>query len=389
MTLFLTLGANGQQATQVESQQADGIVESNLGSTKNVHQRDGIFFGGQFTPEDLAKIKEQNVTRIVSLRTEGEVNWDEKAVVEAEDIEFINVPFRAPESLTDQVFDEIRDLLKDKTKPTLLHCGSASRVGCVWIPYRVLDEGVDLETALEEAETIGLRTPFIKEKAIEYIKRKQAQAIDGNEASVNPGINKSYKDPKLNVDRMVERFEMESREVYLLRKQIVEACEIKPGSWLADVGSGTGVFSRLFSASVGEDGWVYAVDIAPRLVSHVVNEASKSGMKNITGIVCAENSINLPSNSVDFVFACDTYHHFEYPKSTLASIHKALRSGGRMVVVDFDRIEGKSRDWLLNHVRAGKEAFRAEIQDAGFTFVEEKFIDGFKENYFLVFQKAE
>ena len=105
-------------------------------------------------------------------------------------------------------------------------------------------------------------------------------------------------------------------------------------------------------------------------------------------MVCAENSISLPANSVDLVFLCDTYHHFEFPKTSLASIDKALRPGGRLVLIDFERIEGKSRKWLMGHVRAGKEIFRAEIQDAGFRLVEDKQIEGFKENYFLVFTKS-
>jgi hypothetical protein len=57
------------------------------------------------------------------------------------------------------------------------------------------------------------------------------------------------------------------------------------------------------------------------------------------------------------------------------------------VVVDFERIEGKSRDWLLEHVRAGKETFRKEIEAAGFEFVEEPTIEGLEENYFLKFRK--
>ena len=208
------------------------------------------------------------------------------------------------------------------------------------------------------------------------------------EQSVKPGVNKGYKDPELNVDKMIKRFEMESREVYLKRKEIVAACDIKPGDVVADVGAGTGVFTRLFTESVGDEGWVYAVDIAPRLVGHIVSQAEESGRTNVTGVVCAENSISLPANSVDLVFLCDTYHHFEFPKTSLASINKALRPGGRLVLIDFERIEGKSRKWLMGHVRAGKEIFRAEIQDAGFRLVDEKQIEGFKENYFLVFTKS-
>ena len=86
-------------------------------------------------------------------------------------------------------------------------------------------------------------------------------------------------------------------------------------------------------------------------------------------------------------FLSDTYHHFEYPKGTMDSLVRALKKGGTLVVIDFERIEGKSREWLMGHVRAGKEVFRKEIEGAGLTLIEEIKIEGFKENYFLRFRK--
>lgn len=71
----------------------------------------------------------------------------------------------------------------------------------------------------------------------------------------------------------------------------------------------------------------------------------------------------------------------------MASIHRALRPGGKVVVIDFHRIEGKSREWVLNHVRAGQEVFTREIVSNGFKLVEEKRF--LKENYCLVFEKLE
>jgi hypothetical protein len=58
-----------------------------------------------------------------------------------------------------------------------------------------------------------------------------------------------------------------------------------------------------------------------------------------------------------------------------------------LVVVDFERIPEQSREWVLDHVRAGKDATRGEIEAAGFSFVEEIEIPGFEENYLLVFKK--
>ncbi len=77
---------------------------------------------------------------------------------------------------------------------------------------------------------------------------------------------------------------------------------------------------------------------------------------------------------------CDTYHHFEFPAKTLGSIHRALRPGGQVVLVDFRRIQGQSSACVLNHVRAGQEVFTREILAAGFKQIEEvKFL---MENYF-------
>ena len=73
--------------------------------------------------------------------------------------------------------------------------------------------------------------------------------------------------------------------------------------------------------------------------------------------------------------------------ATLASIHRALRPGGTLVIVDFDRIPGVSREWLLGHVRCGKQQVIAEVEAAGFAFVEEVPL-GFEENYFVRFRKT-
>ncbi len=205
--------------------------------------------------------------------------------------------------------------------------------------------------------------------------------------SVRPGINERFLDPNLNLDEWVERFEGESREVFAARGKVLEAVGIKPGMQVADIGAGTGLYSQLFARAVGSKGWVFAVEISPRFVQHIVEAAQRTGLNNITSVLCDEDSINLPPESVDVAFICDVYHHFEYPKSTVGSIWRALRPGGKLVLIDFERIPGESRQWLLDHVRAGKETFQEEIESVGFEMVEEVSIDGFSENYFLAFQK--
>ena len=69
----------------------------------------------------------------------------------------------------------------------------------------------------------------------------------------------------------------------------------------------------------------------------------------------------------------------------MASLHRALRPGGEVLLVEFKRIPGKSSDWILNHVRAGQEVYTAEIEAVGFQQVEQK--DMLQDNYVVRFRK--
>lgn len=204
------------------------------------------------------------------------------------------------------------------------------------------------------------------------------------EKSVKPGINDPFKDP--DVKGFQGKFEVESREVYTKRDKVVAACKLKAGQVVADVGAGTGLYTRLFAKEVGPTGQVYAVDIAAKFLEHVQKTSRDAGLKNVTPVLCSPDSVDLPPNAVDLAFICDTYHHFEFPERTLLSLHRAVKPGGRVVVVDFHRVAGKSSDWTLKHVRAGQEVFEKEIVSAGFEKTDEV-KDLLKDNYFVVFTK--
>lgn len=393
LSALLTGLVSAQQTveTKPQDQQSATVEKVDLGQTKNSHVVGSIYLSGQFTPEDLSTIQAAGINRVISLREPNELKWNEKELVEELDLEFQSVPFQRPDSLNDEVFDQICILLKDASGKTLLHCGSANRVGGVWIAHRVLNDGIPLDQARKEAKEIGLKNAEYEAKAIEYVQKrlaaKRPMKSSKGEDSVKPGINDGFLDPKLDPTDWVQRFEVESREIYQARQAIVGACEIKSGARIADIGAGTGIFTRQFSELAGSAGWVYAVDIAPRLVEHINRESIRLKQENVTGVLCREDSVCLPPNSVDVVFICDTYHHFEYPNSTMASVHRALSEGGKLVLIDFERIPGKSRDWTLNHVRAGKQVFQKEVEDAGFEKIREVNVPGLGENYFLMFRK--
>lgn len=210
-----------------------------------------------------------------------------------------------------------------------------------------------------------------------------AFAASAKEPSAAPGINRSFEAP--DVEEWVGRFERGGREVFDRRMDIVSAMALRPGMIVADIGAGTGLFARLFSPAVAPEGKVYAVDVAKNFVEAIQAAAKRQGMKNIQGIVNTPTDTLLPPASVDIAFVCDTYHHFEHPKQMLASIRRALKPNGALVVVDYERIPGQSSAWVMEHVRAGKETTVQEIEAAGFRLTEDRAI--MKTNYYLRFVK--
>ena len=200
-----------------------------------------------------------------------------------------------------------------------------------------------------------------------------------------PEINRPYV-VDTDVARWNRTFENERREVYVKRMEIVAASGVKPGMTVADIGAGTGLFTMLFADAVKPGGSVYAVDISPAFVEYIGETARKRRVRNVTPILSDGTETQLPEGSVDLAYLSDVYHHFEHPAETLASIHKALKPGGRMVVVDYERIPGVTPPARLAHVRLDKQATIAEIEAAGFGLLEER-KKMMRQNYFLVFTR--
>lgn len=213
-----------------------------------------------------------------------------------------------------------------------------------------------------------------------------ACALGPGEANVEPGINDDFTRRDLDVDAMVKRFAAESPENFAHRAAIARAAGRRAGIAVADVGAGTGVFVDFFAQDVTASGRVHVVEFAPRFVEHRRQRAAARAFPLVDAVLGDGRHVRLPTASVHVVFACDTYHHFECQRSTLDSIHRAPRDGGTFVVVDFERIPGSSRPWILGHVRCGKEMVIAEIPATGFALAAQ-LAPGLRENYCLRFQK--
>src|SRR5262245_31717846 len=201
-------------------------------------------------------------------------------------------------------------------------------------------------------------------------------------------INARFLDPQLDVAQFTRTFEGEAREIARSHEAIADAAGLEPGMAVADVGAVTGLFLEPFARRVGPQGRIYAVEISPRFLEYLAERARQAGLERQVEVVAATaDSSRLPPASIDVAFVCDTYHHFDQPGPTLASLRAALRPGGALVVVDFERVPGRTPDWILAHVRADKAQVTREIEAAGFAFEREVPVAGLSENYVLRFHR--
>lgn len=150
------------------------IEPTSCGNVRNMHRIGDLYVAGGVTPADYPLLRDMGIKTVLSIRYAQETpGLDGRKLAEAQGMSYIHLPWNGPNELTDDKLDRMREVLREADRPLLFHCGSANRVGAGWLAYRVLDEGVAIDTALAEAKTFGLRTAAYETITVDYIKRNQ------------------------------------------------------------------------------------------------------------------------------------------------------------------------------------------------------------------------
>jgi len=164
---------------------------------------------------------------------------------------------------------------------------------------------------------------------------------------------------------------------------VVNALRLRPGSVVADIGAGSGYFTRRLAAKVLPGGMVYAVDIDENMLRHIHQTVEKQGLRNIVPVLSATNDPMLAPGSIDVIFICNTYHHFTNRADYNKRLARALKKGGRLVIVDYHKKQlpvGPPPDEKLSAEDVAKE-----LSSAGFKLSQNQQLLPYQ--YFLVFTR--
>ena len=163
-----------------------------------------------------------------------------------------------------------------------------------------------------------------------------------------------------------------NREEWQKVAAVFEALNLKAGSAVADVGAGDGFFTVRLARAVGPTGRVVAVDVNKKRLKQLRKRAKKGKLSNIQVVEGTEDDPKLEPNSLDAILISNAYHHLEHYQAELAHMKRALKPGGKLVILDYQRslIDGKPRN-ENRHAQTRRHGIKADVvqrdlEEAGF-----------------------
>jgi len=184
-----------------------------------------------------------------------------------------------------------------------------------------------------------------------------------------------------DIEQWTKVFDDPSRDAWQKPAEVVAALGLRQGMCVADLGAGTGYFSRRLSAAVGPQGTVLAVDTEPNMVAHLRERAEHEGTANVVPILASPGDPRLPAHAVDVILIVDTFHHIDDRLTYLRRLPHFLRPGGRVAIIDWQKRElpvGPPPEHKL-----AREQVLEEMEAAGWSLAAEPDVLAYQ--YFLVF----
>ncbi|OQW67569.1 MAG: hypothetical protein BVN29_01455 [Nitrospira sp. ST-bin5] len=187
-----------------------------------------------------------------------------------------------------------------------------------------------------------------------------------------------------DIKQYLEHLDSTERDRYQKPSEVIDALRLKPGMAVADLGSGSGYFTRRFIEAVTETGMVYAVDVEPEMLAYAKESVIHMHTAYTAEFILAQpDNPKLPFASVDLLFVCNTIHHLEDRSKYFRDLKSSLKPGARIAIIDFYPDERSGDLGFPKHHLVSRDTIVQEIATAGYQLVREHSF--LPKQYFLEF----
>jgi ubiquinone/menaquinone biosynthesis C-methylase UbiE len=177
--------------------------------------------------------------------------------------------------------------------------------------------------------------------------------------------------------------EREEREHEEAPSRALDAIKLSPTDVIADVGAGSGYYAFRLAPKVPQ-GRVIAIDIQQEMLDYLRAKAEEQGIHNVVAHLGRIDDVQLPEASLDAALLVDAYHEFSHPAEMLASLNRALKPQGQLILLEF---RGEDPRVPIKPLHKMTEAqARKELAAAGFSLVSNRRVLPWQ--HFMIFQKS-
>ncbi len=153
--------------------------------------------------------------------------------------------------------------------------------------------------------------------------------------------------------------------------QVLAKLRLKPGMVVADIGAGSGLFSRPLAKAVAPAGKVYAVDIQQDLLDYIDKRDKEENIRNVQTVLGEYDDPKLPARNVDLAFINDVLHHIQHRAAYLKALGTYMKPSGRIAIIEMDKNDPNTPHRNQPELLVAREEILKWMSDAGFKLVEE------------------
>jgi ubiquinone/menaquinone biosynthesis C-methylase UbiE len=153
--------------------------------------------------------------------------------------------------------------------------------------------------------------------------------------------------------------------------EVLAKLALKPGMVVADIGAGSGLFSRPLAKAVAPSGRVYAVDIQQDLLNYINNRDKDENIRNVQTVLGQFDDPKLPASNVDLAFINDVLHHIQHRAVYLKALGGYIKPNGRIAIIEMNKDDPNTPHKNQPELLVSRDEILQWMSDAGFKLVSE------------------